>query len=112
LHIWSHNQFFPIEIALPSLTYLELYSRCMTDAALIAIGERCTKLETLRVFMPKGLLSELQITDVGVRAVLQGCLLLRVTDVEYAVGISTELRLALAKRCNYKSLYSLQLTIR
>jgi hypothetical protein len=33
-----------------------------------------------------------------------------VTDVEYAVGISTELRLALAKRCNYKSLYSLQLT--
>jgi hypothetical protein len=33
-----------------------------------------------------------------------------VTDVEYAVGISMELRLALAKRCNYKSLYSLQLT--
>jgi hypothetical protein len=47
---------------------------------------------------------EYYVTEVGVRAVLQGCPLLRWTDVEYAVGVSTELHVELARRQNFTSL--------
>jgi hypothetical protein len=89
----------PVEIAIPTLKSLECRSPGLTDAVLRAIGQRCAKLEKLIVFR-----SEQQGTDVGVRAVLQGCPLLQETDVEYAEGISTELRMELARRRNLTAL--------
>jgi hypothetical protein len=65
-----------------------------------AIGQRCSQLVTLKVFLMNSTSTALRITDSGVRAVLQGCPLLRETDVEYAAGISTELRVELARRRN------------
>jgi hypothetical protein len=61
---------------------------------MLAIAKNCPTLQSLFVFRWS------TITDIGVRAVLQGCPLLRETDVEYATGISRELRIELARRSN------------
>jgi F-box/leucine-rich repeat protein 2/20 len=94
----------PVEVAIPTLKAITLYGPHTTDDVLVAIGQNCRKVETLDVFAT----SEeegCKLTDVGVRAVLQGCPLLRKTDVHNARGISTELRVELAKRCNLTKLY-------
>jgi hypothetical protein len=94
----------PVEVAIPTLKYITLYAPNLTDGVLTAIGQECHKLETLDVFAT----SEMEgygVTDVGVRAVLQGCPLLRQTDVQNAGDISIELRAELARRCNLTKLY-------
>jgi hypothetical protein len=104
LSIWACTQAITEEIALPTLRSLTINSIHMTDAVMIAIGQRCSKLEALKVFLPLVLETEHRVTDVGVSAVLQGSPLLRDTDVEYAVGISDELRVELARRGNFSRL--------
>jgi hypothetical protein len=47
---------------------------------------------------------ECLLTDVGVRAVLRGCPQLRETDVEYAASVGFELRVELARRCDFQGL--------
>jgi hypothetical protein len=102
VHIRNKSQEIPVEIALPTLKSITVKSVHMSDSVLIAIGQRCVKLETLNVF--NYYRPEYRVTDVGVRAVLQGCPLLRETDVEYAASISGELRVELARRRDFKSL--------
>jgi hypothetical protein len=95
----------PLEVAIPTLKSLTLAAPGVYDETLIAIGHKCADLETLRVF--KSCLynyPDLLITDVGLRAVLEGCPLLRETDVEHAVGISDDLRVELARRRDFKTL--------
>jgi hypothetical protein len=88
----------PINIAIPSLTSVNL-DRCFaTDDVIVALGQRCPKLQSLKMFRGNA------VTNVGVRAVLQGCLLLRETDVEYAEGINPQLRVELTKRANFKAI--------
>jgi hypothetical protein len=99
LDLWSNNTVIPAEVALPTLRSLMTYSDCLSDEVLITIGQRCAKLETLHMFKPSRWTADPhRITEVGVRAVLQGCPLLRDTDVEEAGGISSELRLELTRR--------------
>jgi hypothetical protein len=94
----------PKAVAIPSLECLQLRRLSVPDSVMIEIGKKCKALHTLLVF--DGYVHELfPFTEVGVRAVLEGCPLLRVTDAEYAEGISSELRVELAKRHNYKELY-------
>jgi hypothetical protein len=95
----------PVEVAVPTLKTIYIHRpRCMADAVLIAVGQHCAKLETLLVFDPSLLDGVALMTDVGMRAVLQGCPLLRVTDIEDARGFSNELRAEVAGRCNLKVL--------
>jgi hypothetical protein len=98
LTLGNQYQVIPVDIAIPTLKSIQSNSHCMNDAALIAFGQQCAKLETLVIFASVQSAGEYTVTDVGVRAVLQGCPLLRETDVEYAEGISTELRVELARR--------------
>jgi hypothetical protein len=105
LEVMTENHVIPVDAARPYLKSLKSGSRLVSDAVLIAIGQRCSKLETLRIFQFASSVGDHQVTDIGVRAVLQGCPLLRETDVEYATGISTELRVELAKRLSPRSLY-------
>jgi hypothetical protein len=95
LEVMTSCKAIPIEVAIPSLITMTFSGRYLSDAVLLTIGRRCARLETLIVF---GLTSYSQVTDVGVRAVLQGCPLLRETDVEYATGISGVLRVELVRR--------------
>jgi hypothetical protein len=74
------------------------------DALMQLIGEHCKELHTLQVFDCSTRTLKARPTDVGVRAVLQGCPLLRKTDVEYAVDISLDLRVELVRRGAYVSL--------
>jgi hypothetical protein len=90
LEVHSINGDLPAEIALPSLKTIS--TNHMTDTVLIAIGQRCAKLESLMMFGWSQSKDKYPVTHVGVRAVLEGCPLLRDTDVKYAVGITTELR--------------------
>jgi hypothetical protein len=88
----------PVNIAIPSLTSVILDRCSATDDVIIALGQRCPKLQSLKMFRGN------EVTDVGVRAVLQGCPLLRETDVEHAAGISPKLRVELTKRANFKAI--------
>jgi hypothetical protein len=97
LSVRTGNEVISPEIAVPTLKSIKWSSPYMTDAVLIAIGERCAELEALTMFWSPSLNGEHLVTDVGVRAV-QGCPLLRDTDVEQAKGISVELRVELAGR--------------
>jgi F-box/leucine-rich repeat protein 2/20 len=97
LHIKTRNQRIPVEVAIPTLKSITIMSVHMHDAVLLAISQKCSKLETLLFFQWKAGNGDL-VTDVGVRAVLEGCPLLRETDVEYASSISPELRVELARR--------------
>jgi hypothetical protein len=94
----------PTEIAVPSLTYLDITDAVVPEAAMIALGARCCNLRTLWVFDNDFVRGRHTVTNAGMRAVLQGCPLLRETDVEYAAAISTELRVELAGRCNFEEL--------
>jgi hypothetical protein len=90
----------PEDAALPSLECLQLRRCNVPDSAMIAIGARCKGLHTLLVF--DGYINTMfPFTEVGVRAVLEGCRLLRETDVEYAEMISHEVRVELARRRNF-----------
>jgi hypothetical protein len=93
LRVRTANVIVPVEFAIPTLRSIRIHGCYTSDAVLIKLGQRCVKLETLEVCDGKYL-----ITDVGVSAVLQGCPLLRETDIAYAAGISNELRVELAKR--------------
>jgi hypothetical protein len=92
-----------VQVALPSLQSIKIFCPRLSDDVLIEISQNCARLETLHVF-ESSRFREYYVTEVGVRAVLQGCPLLRWTDVEYAVGINTELHVELARRQNFTSL--------
>jgi hypothetical protein len=96
LTISNANCPIPSEVALPTLVHLALHDCKATDTIMTSIASCCPLLQTLLAFQGN------YITDVGVRAVLQGCPLLRETDVEYAHSISSELRVELAKRAQLK----------
>jgi hypothetical protein len=96
LEVVSSNQDLPTGMALPTLKSIS--TNYMTDAVLRAIGQRCAQLESLRMFGRSQPVGKSPVTDVGVRAVLEGCPLLRDTDVKYALGISIELRMELVRR--------------
>jgi hypothetical protein len=105
LEVLTACQIIPREAAIPSLKSLKSASCCVSDALLIALGQRCAKLETLVIFQYAEAESDHQVTDVGVRAVLEGCPLLRETDVKYAAGLSPELRIELMRRLCPRYLY-------
>jgi hypothetical protein len=90
----------PNAVAIPSLECLQLRRLSVPDSVMIAIGEQCKALQTLLVF-DGYVYASFPFTEVGVRAVLEGCPLLRETDVEYAEEISQELRVELARRRNF-----------
>jgi hypothetical protein len=48
LSIRDEHQHLSGQIALPTLRSLEIYSRHMSDAIMVAIGQRCTRLELLK----------------------------------------------------------------
>jgi hypothetical protein len=96
LAIAHANCAIPPEVALPTLCSITLRQCEATDDVMTAIASRCPLLQTLLAFQGN------YITDVGVRAVLERCPLLRETDVEYAHSISSELRVELAKRAQLK----------
>jgi hypothetical protein len=98
LTIANTNCPVPSEVALPTLVHLALHDCKATDAIMTAIASRCPLLQTLLAFQGN------YITDVGVRAVLEGCPLLRETDVEYAHSISSELRVEQAKRAQFTAI--------
>jgi hypothetical protein len=104
LALRTPEQIIPVDIALPTLTSIEICSTRMNDAVLVAIGAKCAELRTLRVFSSSQVGDGRFVTDVGVLAVLQGCPLLRETDVEQAAGISYELRVELARRGDFQCL--------
>jgi hypothetical protein len=93
----------PVQVALPSLARLEMYYCTVPDALMIAIGENCPNLRRLYAFLNDDD-APVTITDAGVRAVAQGCLLLRETDVEHARGISQQLCIELVKLANFTEL--------
>jgi hypothetical protein len=103
---WAERNFtVPEGVAIPSLQTLDL--ECVvTDPVMLAIGKTCSQLTSLRVFWRSAFGGDVaaRITDVGVRAVLQGCPLLREMDVEYAESICPELRVELTRRRNFTSL--------
>jgi hypothetical protein len=88
----------PTAVALPSLTSLDLQDCSVTDNVMAAVGLNCPKLQSLMVFYGNA------VTDVGVEAVLEGCPLLRETDLWYATGVGHELRVELARRANLTEL--------
>jgi hypothetical protein len=98
-------QAIPVDAAVPSLKSLKSGSRYMSDAVLVAIGRRCTKLETLEIFEPAEFTSDFKVTDASLRAVLEGCPLLREIDVENARGISDGPRAKLVGRLSPSYLY-------
>jgi hypothetical protein len=73
------------------------------DVVMQLVGEHCQHLCALEVFDCERHSSGCRVTDVGVRAVLEGCPLLRETDIKYARGISDDLRVELTRRdkCAY-----------
>jgi hypothetical protein len=97
LKIAKFRHRIPVEVALPTLQELSVTNCQATDATMAAIASNCPLLHTLMVFEGN------KITNVGVRAVLQGCPLLRETDVKHA-KISLDLRVELAKRARLKSI--------
>jgi hypothetical protein len=101
ISISTEEHVIPVDIALPTLKSI-IFGSCISDVVLSAIGQRCTKLEKLVMFKMFGF--DEQTTDAAVCTLLQGCPLLRETDVEHAEGISTELRVALARRRNLTTL--------
>jgi hypothetical protein len=106
LEVRTEDQAIPVEVAIPSLKSLKSCSRCMSDAVLIAIGRRCVNLKTLLIFESlTHFTSDYTVTNNGVRAILQGCPLLRETDVTRAAGVTADVRLQLMKRCTTTKLF-------
>jgi hypothetical protein len=87
----------PSEAAIPTLT--DLYTNCLiSDATLVAIGRRCSQLKSLKANNDSSHVGIL-VTEVGVAAVVQGCLLLRRTNLHTGWVSSDDLRVELNKRC-------------
>jgi hypothetical protein len=103
LEVLTRCQLLPLETAIPSLKSLKTRSCNVSDELLIAIGHRCDKLETLEI--SSDCTKVYTVTDAAVRAFLQGCPLLRKTDMAQAGGFGNELRVELAKRCCFKQLW-------
>jgi hypothetical protein len=101
LRLRGINVHIPADVAIPSLSQLDMRSCIVTDAVMVAISKTCTNMRNLYLFAHWDANRVLSITDAGVLAVLVGCPRLQNTDVEYAVSISRELRIELAKRSNY-----------
>jgi hypothetical protein len=103
----------PHGVALSTLmAFWTVYSH-VDDSLMVALSEKCSNLVFLHVFRASHKFLRLRtVTDAGVRAVLQGCLRLRNTDVEYAIGISHPLRLELIKRQNLTELVRLAMGLR
>jgi hypothetical protein len=104
LRVTSKHTVLPTEIALPSLNSIDTGPCNMTDEVLVAVGERCAKLEWLSIFSSSNYTSASSVTDVGVRAVLQGCPLLRSIDVLFAGELSNELRVEVYQRNSFATL--------
>lgn len=85
---------FPAEIAIPSLTYLNIAKGIVSEELLMTIASRCSQLQSMHMFKYAAA------SDAAVRALLQGCPRLRAVDVENVRGVRHELRAELAKRCN------------
>jgi F-box/leucine-rich repeat protein 2/20 len=105
LRLRFSNLTLPTEIALPSLVSLDITGCYFTDDVLLAIGQNCPRLQLLHLF--GGHFSNRTVppvTDAGMRAVLQGCPLLRDTDVQWAGVFSREVRAAMASRHRYRTL--------
>jgi hypothetical protein len=95
LAILTASQGIPRAVAIPTLKSLNIASQGMGDDVMVAVGQICTKLEILKMFSQwHG--ARHRVTDVGMRAVLRGCPLLRNTEVELAGTISNELRVEMA----------------
>jgi hypothetical protein len=94
----------PKGMVFTSLEYLD-FCDCsgVSDTTLLSISESCPKLQTLHVFR-QGQPTR-PIIDVGVYAVLEGCPLLRETDVEHAKDISHELRMELVRRADLTRIF-------
>jgi hypothetical protein len=87
----------PSEAAIPTLR--DLYTNCLvSDATLVAIGRRCSQLKSLQANSDSSHVGTL-VTEVGVAAVVQGCLLLRRTNLHTGWVSSDDLRVELNKRC-------------
>jgi hypothetical protein len=96
----NRDQVIPVEIAIPSLRSIVLYTQYISDDVLVAIGLSCARLEKFHLFA--GLqFPALQASDVGIQAVLQGCPLLCDTDVVGAAGFGLEVRVELVRRRNF-----------
>jgi hypothetical protein len=85
----------PPEAAIPTLTHL-FTDGLISDSTLIAIGRLCSQLELLQVRVHS---SRNLVTDCGVAAILNGCLLLRSSNLQIDWAGSDDLRVALAERC-------------
>lgn len=84
----------PPEVAISSLESLVVADGTVSDAVLVAIGKKCPNLQTMEVFRS----NSANLTDAGVRTVLQGCSLLSQTDYQYASSVSNATRVALFRR--------------
>jgi hypothetical protein len=92
----------PREVAIRSLTWLDIRDCLVPESTMIAIGDNCSVLYKLQVFSSRTFRPRLHgVTDAGVRALLRGCPLLQDTDAEYAIDIDTELRVELIGRYSY-----------
>jgi hypothetical protein len=80
----------PVQVAHTSLRRLCTSFVVIPPATAEAIALNCHDLQTLRIFITGDM------TEDGVRAILQGCPQLEETDIEYARGISDDLRLEIA----------------
>jgi hypothetical protein len=98
VNIHSRSQVIPVDIAIATLKSIKCGPDLGTDTVMLAIAQKCAKLETLIM------LQSTLVTDVGVQAVLDGCPLLRETDAYDALSTSRELRVELVRRSNMTSL--------
>lgn len=90
-------------IAMHALEVLQARYSTIPEEVQLAIGRNCPNLRILVMFEsscgPFGEILNHSGTNDGVRAILNGCPLLTSIDVHHAVGISTELRVEMARRC-------------
>jgi hypothetical protein len=89
----------PPDLAIPTLVYFDGRGCNVTDALVVALGQNCPLLQTLLFYNQSN-----SITDRGARALLLGCPQLRTCTVEYLGGVSDELRVELARRCEYRTI--------
>jgi uncharacterized protein (UPF0262 family) len=100
ISISNSGQELPAEIAIPTLKSIKINSQHLSDDILIAIGQKCAKLEAFPLFRALYRYTN-RVTEAGLRALLQGCPVLRDTDVERLEGFGEEIRVQLAKRRNF-----------
>jgi hypothetical protein len=91
----------PAQVAISSLEELVIVQNEITAATMHAIAQNCRSLRTLRVFEKS---TGDGLRDECVKDLLQGCPLLKETDVEFAGGLCHKLRVELAKRRRFTEL--------